>query len=237
MNGPSSLRRRAEPTIPVRPERLLPVALVAAALLGGLLLLARAPAVTEVVLRVDEATHTVMVTREVGALLAVSHVLALVGSVWVTAPLRVAIGLLLVVRGWWWRLGAWIGSIALTEVAVTTLKSGYGRARPAGALEVTRSAAFPSGHAAAAAVTVVTLLLLLALPGPARRRGTVGAVAVIVLMAGSRVVLRVHWLSDVVVGAAIGVIAALLAVGVAALAQHRGSTHHPRHAASHDREG
>jgi membrane-associated phospholipid phosphatase len=220
MNGRSPFHRRTEPPIAVRPERILLVALVALVLLGGLLL-TRVPAVSTAVLRVDEAVYRLTVTREVGALVAGSHVLALVGSVWVTAPLRVAVGLLLVLRGWWWRLGAWLGAIVLTEVAVTAMKDGYGRMRPDDALEVTRSAAFPSGHAAAAAVTVVTLLLLLVPPGPARRRGTIAGVLVIVLMAGSRVVLRAHWVSDVVVGAAIGVTAALLAVGSTALAQRR----------------
>lgn len=227
MNLAPSATRPPEPPIPVCPRRIVVLALVALLLLGGLLLLARVPAVSTAALRIDEAVHAVMLDHEVGALVAGAHVLALVGSVWVTAPLRVAVGVLLVVRGWWWRLGAWVGSIASMEAGVTAMKDGYGRARPVGALEVTRSASFPSGHTAAAAVTVVTLLLLLTPSGRARRRGTIAAVIVVALMAGSRVVLRVHWLSDVVVGTAVGVIAALLAVGIAALAQRR-AAHHRR---------
>jgi membrane-associated phospholipid phosphatase len=236
MNLAPSATRPPEPPIPVCPRRIVVLALVALLLLGGLLLLARVPAVSTAALRIDEAVYRLMVSREVGALVAGSHVLALVGSVWVTAPLRVAVGLLLVLRGWWWRFGAWIGSIVLTEVAVTAMKDGYGRMRPDGALEVTRSAAFPSGHAAATAVTVVTLLLL-APPGRARRRGTIAGLIIVVLMAASRVVLRVHWLGDVVVGAAIGVIAALLAVGVAALAQRRHARQLPDSAPSRPRNG
>jgi membrane-associated phospholipid phosphatase len=219
----------------VRPEKALLAALITLGLLGGLLLLARVPTVSTAVLRIDEAVHRLTLTREVGAVVVGSHVLALVGSVWMMVPLRVAVGLLLVVRGWWWRFGAWIGSIALTEVVVTAMKDGYGRMRPDGALEVTRSAAFPSGHAAAAAVTVVTLLLLLAPPGRSRRRGTIAAVIVVALMAGSRVVLRVHWLSDVLMGTAVGAITALLAVGVTALAQQRAARHRSAAAASRAR--
>jgi membrane-associated phospholipid phosphatase len=237
MNHTPPERRPTEPPIAVRPERILVLALGALLLVGALLLLTRVPAVSTTARRVDEAANAAMIDHEVGALVAGAHVLALIGSVWVTAPLRVAIGVLLVVRRWWWRLGAWVGSIALMEAGVTALKGGYGRARPAGALEVARSASFPSGHAAAAAVTVVTLLLLLTSPGRARRRGTIAAATVIVLMAGSRVVLRVHWVSDVVVGAAIGVAAALVAVGVAALAQRRVTRQHHDDALSRRREG
>jgi membrane-associated phospholipid phosphatase len=237
MNHTPPERRPTEPPIAVRPERILVLALGALLLVGALLLLTRVPAVSTTARRVDEAANAAMIDHEVGAMVAGAHVLALIGSVWVTAPLRVAVGVLLVVRRWWWRLGAWVGSIALMEAGVTALKGGYGRARPAGALEVARSASFPSGHAAAAAVTVVTLLLLLAPPGPARRRGTVAAVIVVVLMGASRVVLRVHWLSDVVVGAAIGVAAALVVVGVAALAQQRAARHHPEGVPSPRRNG
>jgi membrane-associated phospholipid phosphatase len=65
---------------------------------------------------------------------------------------------------------------------------------------------FPSGHSATAAAFYATAALLL---GRGRRRGARaflagGAVAVAVLVAGTRVLLDLHWLSDVIGGLALG---------------------------------
>lgn len=185
---------------------------------AGLLLTLHGP-VTAGAASLDEAVHGWMVAYEWAWLVRVAEVLAVTGSVWVTAPLRVLVGLLLAARRWWWHLGAWIGSIVISEVVVTQLKQGFGRGRPPLALEATRSDAFPSGHTAATAVTIATLVLLLLPPGAARRRWASTGTILVVLMAASRVYLRVHWLSDVAMGATIGVAAALTAVGLAAAGQ------------------
>jgi undecaprenyl-diphosphatase len=65
---------------------------------------------------------------------------------------------------------------------------------------------FPSGHATAAAATYAAIALLLS-----RRRGVAtraalvgGAVAIAVSVAASRVLLGVHWLTDVMAGLALG---------------------------------
>ena len=65
---------------------------------------------------------------------------------------------------------------------------------------------FPSGHAAAAAATFAVIALLM---GRGRRRGVRNAIAgaavgVAVLVAGSRVMLGVHWFTDVLAGMALG---------------------------------
>jgi membrane-associated phospholipid phosphatase len=202
---------------------LLAAAAVAWAMVAAGLVLTSVEPVRAWVVSADEAWRSSAVDSELPPLVWLAELLAVVGSVWVTAPLRVAVALLFAVRRWWWRLGAWLGSIALMEVVVTTLKDGFARARPPLALEVTRSEAFPSGHAAAAAVTAAALVLLLVPPDRSRRRWTVAAVVVAVLMGTSRVYLRVHWVSDVLMGAAIGLAAALLAVGLAAWGQGRRS--------------
>ena len=103
-------------------------------------------------------------------------------------------------------------------LAVRVLKGAIGRERPAGAAElVTSGASFPSGHAAGA-LLVYGLLLWIVLPLVARRRWrAVLAVAGGVLIGAivvSRVLLRVHFVSDVVGGLLLAGFTLLLATGL-----------------------
>jgi membrane-associated phospholipid phosphatase len=215
--------RPPEPPIASRPIVLLVAAAVAWGVVAVGLALTSVEGIRIWVVAADESWRASAVDSEVPPLVWLAELLAILGSVWVTSPLRLVVALVFVARRWWWRFGAWVGSIVLMEVVVTAMKDGYARPRPPLALEVTRSEAFPSGHSAAAAVTAAALVLLLVPPDGLRRRWTWVAVLVVGLMAASRVYLRVHWVSDVLMGAAIGLAAALLAVGLAAWAQARRS--------------
>ena len=68
------------------------------------------------------------------------------------------------------------------------------------------SFSFPSGHAASAAATFAVIALLLGRRRSRRVRAALagGAVAVAVTVAGTRVLLGVHWLTDVLAGLAVG---------------------------------
>ncbi len=90
---------------------------------------------------------------------------------------------------------------------VSAIKAIVGRERP-NIVRLTgfAGASFPSGHAAAAAATYAAVSLLLG-----RRRSpsvkaaiAAGAAALSVAVAGSRVMLGVHWFTDVLAGVAIG---------------------------------
>jgi undecaprenyl-diphosphatase len=65
---------------------------------------------------------------------------------------------------------------------------------------------FPSGHATAAAATYALVALLLGRGRPRWMRNLLaaGAVTISVLVAGSRVMLGVHWFTDVLAGLALG---------------------------------
>jgi membrane-associated phospholipid phosphatase len=194
------------------------------AILTGLVVMALTgvPPVRAFVLRIDAAWLHAAVELERSGLVVLAEILAVIGGVYVTTPLRIAVGLLFAAQRHWWKLAAWVLAIATSEAATTVMKVAYGRQRPELTLEITRSAAFPSGHASAAAVTATTLVLLFTRPGVARRRWALVAAALVALMAASRVYLRVHWLSDVLMGTLVGMAAGLVAVGAtAAIAERR----------------
>lgn len=102
-------------------------------------------------------------------------------------------------------------------VIVQGLKMLFGRSRPANveALASTSDASFPSGHASAAATVTVVLWLAVSAARPQWRvPAAICALLGITLMCVSRMYLGVHYLSDVLVGAAVG---AAVAAGATAL--------------------
>lgn len=118
-------------------------------------------------------------------------------------------------------------SSILGALAVAVLKVMFGRPRPdAGLVEVVASGlSFPSGHATMAAVVFLTLgALVSSTRGVWRERGYILlAAAVLTLAVGlSRVVLGVHWATDVVGGWAFGSAWAVLWLLVARRLAHHG---------------
>lgn len=101
-------------------------------------------------------------------------------------------------------------SVAGITVIVAVLKTAFGRARPdvGSAIPLPHSSSFPSGHAATGMVLFGVLALLACerapTPGAARRRIVAGLLLALAV-AASRVVLNVHYVSDVAAGLAVGV--------------------------------
>jgi membrane-associated phospholipid phosphatase len=96
----------------------------------------------------------------------------------------------------------------LGRLLVDLQKDELGRLRPDAnphLVEVT-SLSFPSGHAANAVVTYVGIVLLTAGDGRSRRIGLSAAAALSLVIGLSRVVLGVHWPSDVVAGWSFGLL-------------------------------
>lgn len=104
------------------------------------------------------------------------------------------------------------GASLLSNLASSLMKLGFGRARPdvIDHLDHVSSASYPSGHATSAAV----VYLLLAWLAPRRWRATAWTLAatMIVLNGFSRIMLGVHWASDIVGGTMLGTAFALLGV-------------------------
>ncbi|OWR01396.1 hypothetical protein CDQ91_03095 [Sphingopyxis witflariensis] len=104
------------------------------------------------------------------------------------------------------------GASLLSNLASSLMKLGFGRARPdvINHLDHVSSASYPSGHATSAAV----VYLLLAWLAPPRWRAAAWTLAatMIILNGFSRIMLGVHWASDIVGGTMLGIAFALLGV-------------------------
>ncbi len=151
-----------------------------------------------------------------GPLTGLSYAMAFLGSAIFVWPLRLVVTVLLYAKRRWLALGGWLFPILLSEPLIGTMKSAYGRPRPTQSLVVEVTGSFPSGHAVAGAVVATSLVIVLVPAGAARRNLEMAAAGFAVVMAGTRVYLGAHWLTDVFGGVALG---AACAIGGAALAQ------------------
>jgi membrane-associated phospholipid phosphatase len=106
----------------------------------------------------------------------------------------------------------WVPPFLLTVVVgeivlVNTIKEILDRVRPTfNPIAETLGPSFPSGHSASAAAFYAAAALVLARRRSPRARALLagGAVAIAVAVACSRVLLGVHWMSDVIAGLAFG---------------------------------
>lgn len=150
--------------------------------------------------------------------------LAVVGSWYVTWPVRLAVTGFLAARRRWEALTAWVLAIVIYEPMVGILKGAYERPRPPLAEGVT-SYSFPSGHAVVGAAVAVGLVIVLVPAGPRRRYYEILAGWFALFMALSRVYLDAHWFTDVLAGTALG---AAVMIGVPALVHEVNDRRHHR---------
>jgi membrane-associated phospholipid phosphatase len=160
--------------------------------------------------RLDDAWLRLMVSGRTPPLIAIAKIFNVLGLVYVTLPVRIALAGFLALRRRWWHLAAFAAAIAASEVLIGSLKGIYDRTRPPGSLVATSGASFPSGHAIAASVTVVAAVIALVPAGRRRVRWGAAAVAFSIVMGLSRAYLAAHWLSDATAGILLGTSCALV---------------------------
>lgn len=130
----------------------------------------------------------------------------------------------------WWGWGAALAMGLTTLVSAFTsevLKAYFGRLRPdlVPHLDFVNTAAYPSGHANNAAVVYILFIMLVP---QARHPGWQVAAALMILVTGlSRIMLGVHWPTDVIGGWMLGGGFALLAASVIAARRHQRSEAFP----------
>jgi undecaprenyl-diphosphatase len=110
------------------------------------------------------------------------------------------------------------------RVVVAVVKLGFARDRPdpAGHLDAVHTMAFPSGHSANAMTLGLGIAMLFTAAGKGRAAAVTAGLLFAALVGGSRMVLGVHWPSDVAGGWAFGALWTLLLLRLAA--ERRGRT-------------
>ncbi len=130
------------------------------------------------------------------------------GSIYVVIALAVVLVAVELYRtGGKWIVPFVIAVVAGEELLATVIKDIVDRTRPAfNPAAATLGPSFPSGHTTTAAAFYAACALLLGRRRPRAARALLagGAVGIAVAVASSRVLLDVHWLTDVIGGLALG---------------------------------
>jgi undecaprenyl-diphosphatase len=145
------------------------------------------------------------------ALADAARLITMLGDGRVVALVTVLGGFVLILRKQHWPAVVLVVGPLLGKSITELQKYEFNRMRPAEDphLVVVHSLSFPSGHSANAMMTYVALALFLA--PPERQQIWLGVAALIAVLVGlSRVVLGVHWPSDVIGGWSYGLVWALL---------------------------
>ena len=129
-----------------------------------------------------------------------------------------AIGLVLLIARRWAALIAFALTEALTPLLGNLIKSLVDRPRPPGQMLNPHGSSFPSGHAAYASATAVALVLLFSRPSGKRTLWYALAALATAGMVWSRTYLQVHWLSDALAGATLGLAVVFASFGIVQLA-------------------
>ncbi len=136
------------------------------------------------------------------------HVVTTLGETWLAIVGAVVLVVLERRRGPWHWVAAYLAVVIAGQNALTrAIKELADRVRPdLNPIAETLGPSFPSGHSATAAAFWAAAALVLGRGRPRLTRALLagGAVGIAVAVAGSRVLLDVHWLSDVIAGLALG---------------------------------
>ncbi len=151
------------------------------------------------------------------ALAALAHVLTFLGE-----P-TMLIGAGFLAAAWLWRRGHMRLPIALLVIVLVGRALGeaqkYWIARVRPDLEphlvVVRTSSFPSGHATSSMIFYLTLALVATRGSRLKRPAALGAIGLSLFIGASRVMLGVHWPSDVIGGWAFGLLWVLLTLRLA----------------------
>jgi undecaprenyl-diphosphatase len=140
-------------------------------------------------------------------LVEVAKVVTYLGSLSVIVPVTIATATWAALRRRWIEVVTLVVGQGLLVLCVQVAKAAYDRDRPFGGLVDVDYASYPSGHTAYAVTLVACAAVLVrAGSGWAVRFAAVTVAAVIVVVVGAtRVYLRVHHVTDVIGGAALGV--------------------------------
>lgn len=153
----------------------------------------------------SQADLDILYTMGRSALVPAAHLLTELGAWWVILPAACIAGAWLAWRGEVRRAAILVLIVAVGKMAIEVQKYEFDRERPDphGHLVAVHNMAFPSGHSSNAMMAWLAVALL-AVPERYRRQAVILALLLAALTGLSRLVLAVHWPSDVAGGWAFG---------------------------------
>ena len=169
----------------------------------------------------DQSVWQFFVDHDSSGLQSVARFVTSFGVLSVLLPVAVVVGVLMWVRS---RsvaaaIAPWLSVVVCSQI-VSTLKKSTDIARPPLELQVVqvRNHSFPSGHTANTMALIVSVVLVAWCVAEVSRRTkmwvSIGGAVIVAAMGLTRLVLNVHWLSDVLAGWCIGAAAGLAITGV-----------------------
>jgi len=155
---------------------------------------------------VDVVVHAALQSLRTPVVDGVMVALTELGDVAVVLPLALAALAWFVWHRLWQTSLYWLAAVGVAELLVKMLKWALHRPRPDALYAGLEQYSFPSGHATLSVVVYGFLAFLLCRgrPSGVARRIGVGAALLVGSIAFSRLYLGVHWASDVIAGASLG---------------------------------
>ena len=162
---------------------------------------------------VDPVTHAILMPN---SLVQTAYWVSTVGGMAVTGYLGALVGLWLLLRKRWRSAAIMLMAVVSTSIIVPIMKEFFMSPRPIDSLQpILTDPSFPSGHAAMAAAFFLAIAYVSAPKIHSwvkRELMMVACVLATIAIGLSRLVLNVHWVSDVIAGWALGVFLATASI-------------------------
>ncbi len=129
MPGLSRQTARPEEQLLTESGRDVVVITLAVAVTAGLFAVMADHAMMSRIQQLDDAWLRLMVSGHDGPLTALAKIFNILGLVYVTLPVRIAVAGFLAVRRQWWHLAAFAAAVVLSEILIGLLKASYDRVK------------------------------------------------------------------------------------------------------------
>jgi undecaprenyl-diphosphatase len=174
---------------------------------------------TDALLPGDNTALDIARDIESGVLTTISYILRVIGSLWFVGACTVATCIFLLARKRSADAIALAAGLAVTEISMQIIKRAVDRPRPADAIYDADGFSYPSGHAAIS-VTFLAIGIVLSRRLPTRIALVIVGAALAAAIGLSRVYMRVHYMSDVTGGWALGLAAFSLCGAIAIIVDY-----------------
>ena len=163
----------------------------------------------------DISVNLFMVQYVGPSLARVGSIISMVGGTEVMTGLSIIFSIIFLLKKRWRTLAIILISFVSTVISLKVMKELFMRSRPDDALQILSDPSFPSGHAGLSAVFFFVMVYIFVpriRSWVIRESFIVFSVIAVFLIGLSRIVLNVHWASDVIAGWSLGIFIATCSI-------------------------